>query len=278
VTTPPQRPPLRLSPGELAFALLVQGQEQAAIDLVQQQLGLARVEEARLVIGASGQALLARGLAEVEPPSSCKLTPPLERAVGLTAGADMMISCRRSGDGREVAITFHRAGDGLVGHRMSDDGIHELIVLADLADAADMAVDFFATPTSVIPGLPSFSMRQSLVEELNDRRERTFIAEQLAHAGVPGIARAALADDLLGPGSRGSIVRVDRWDAEAWVAENRLFLLEGAARLWLMQPYPSAADWFLRFSLGSKDELRDAILRIGLESPPPRGKDRVEGA
>jgi hypothetical protein len=243
--------------------------EQEASALLQAHLGVADAVETQLVLAVSGHSLLARDLAWVGADDCYDLEPLLVRAVRLLIESDSMIQCNRSAGEEMTFVSFHFSRDGLLKHTSRDGVVHELEMMPGVEDAARVMAVFYGAPASPSRRLPPFRLEQVLIEEIRDSKDRAFIRERLARARVPEEAEAALTDDLIGSAFRGSIVRVDHRPDGTSIAEHRLFLVKGTARLWLLRPDISPAENSMDFVQGSHETLMREFSLI-IDEPTPK--------
>lgn len=229
---------LRLTVGEIAFAVGVVSTIDRALDIVGEQLGAREPERARMALAASGQSLLARELASHDG-RDVKLAPQLQSAAEIIAGAEWMLRCVRVAGKRTDQLLFHIAPTGVLAQRVEGLVVHRVAGLADVAALVDRAAALFGlAPIDQLA--PPVRLPRDVVEELARMPARADVARELTVRGMPEAMSYAFATDLAAPSWKGALSLDHTPKGQPAHTQSALFLF-GGARRWQVATYESDA-------------------------------------
>jgi hypothetical protein len=203
--------PLRLTVGELAFAVAQLISYEKAAKLVMTQFPMA-IEDALAVIQLSGQSLHARELAtQIEP--TVQLVPAVT-AVGYVLGtAEWMLRCSKVPAGaaeRDVESTlFHLSGSGVLAHTVISEHVQELVPVRSFGALLGRAAACFGL-SHVERDLPRVRLPRDVFDGIwagSDAAAVEAKLGQLRAPAIPGLIREGLAEDLASPMWKGGLSR-----------------------------------------------------------------------
>jgi hypothetical protein len=196
---------LRVTVGELGFAVGVVATQRRGLELVRKELGVDDDSWARAVLAASSHSLIARQLAtRVE--GDVRLAPLLHTAAEIVVQSDLVLRCERVTGGRAEGLAFHLAPGGILAHRVEDDVVLRLWYEPRVAGLIDRASAFFELPTSDRePPVPPVNIDRAAMRELGRLGERADVGAELARFGVPRSTGARFAADLASARWKGTI-------------------------------------------------------------------------
>jgi hypothetical protein len=228
---------LRLTVGELAFAVSQIHSYEKAVKLISTQFEVERVEDALLVIQASGQSLHARELAtQLEP--TVELAPPLVAIGRVFSTAEWMLRCSRTYPGGDTSsLLLHLSSAGVLAHEVVTDHVQQIAPLASLGALLGRAADLFRLP-HVEDTLPSLRLPRDVFEAVwssDDAAAIEALLEQTRAPGVAGLVRSGLAEDLASPLWKGGISKTHYPKGQEPTTSACLYLAAGQ-RTWLADP------------------------------------------
>lgn len=228
--------PLRLTIGELAFAVAQATSYEKAVKLVSMQFDVERLEDALLLIQASAQSLHARELATRLVPS-VELTPPMV-AIGRVLGtSEWLLRCSKTRARETESLLLHLSPAGVLAHEVISEHVQRLEAVASLAELLGRAADFFGLAHGE-RALPVLRVPREAFEAIWTEPEPGKIAARLEHlraTGAPALLRSGLAEDLAAPSWRGGISRTYYPQGRAPDAHAALYIAAGR-RTWLAEP------------------------------------------
>lgn len=228
--------PLRLTIGELAFAVAQATSYEKAVKLVSMQFEVERLEDALLLIQASAQSLHARELATRLVPR-VELTPPMVVIGRVLGTAEWLLRCSKTHAARTDSLLLHLSPAGVLAHEVITEHVQRLEAVASVAAMLGRAADFFGLARGEL-ALPTLRVPRELFEAIWAEPEPGKIAARLEHlraTGVPALVRSGLAEDLAAAGWRGGISRTYYPHGRAPEVHAVLYLAAGR-RTWLAEP------------------------------------------
>src|ERR1700759_1687782 len=124
--------PLKLTLGEIAFAVASVDTYERAVGLIRTQFEVERIEDALLLIQASAQSLHARDLAVAVPPT-IQLTPPLVDIGKVFATSQWMLRCDKDLPAAAApTLLIHCSPAGVLAHDVISGHVHQLARLAEI--------------------------------------------------------------------------------------------------------------------------------------------------
>jgi hypothetical protein len=232
---------LRLTVGEIAFAVGVVSTIDRALDIVSVQLEAPEPERARMALAASGQSLLARELA-TRRDRDVVLVPPLQSAAEIIAAAEWMVRCIRVAGKRTEHLLFHIAPTGVVAQAVEGLVVHRLAPVAGVGALIDRASGFFALPPVDI-ATDAVRLPRDVLEELGRLSKIAELGRELTRRGVPEAMSRPFAADLADAAGKGavSVDHTPRGTTQPARSQAWLTLVVGARR-WLIDTHePDAA-------------------------------------
>lgn len=204
---------LKVTVGELGFALGVVATARRGFDLVKDELGLPD-DATQTVLAISGQSLLAHDLA-THGDKSIQLVPPLREAAEIIAGTEWAVRCARQIEGRNQSVTIYIAPKGLIAQTVEGDVVLRLTVLPTVAAMLERIASFFELPPA--EGALTRVSREDM-EALAKLGPTKDLGAALARAGVS--EGNALAGDIKQSLWKGTIARVSH--AKSQLPESQL--------------------------------------------------------
>jgi hypothetical protein len=228
---------IHISVEELALVLGEIGHADSARALLGTQLPVgASRREMELCIRTAMHSLLARGLVDIDQEGVLTIAPRLARMAGTLMQASFSLRYSRFEEHAEINLTCHYCGDAIVAQHVEKEVVHSLGQLDSIEEIVERGIAFLdvaeAQPTSFEP----FELPQHFLTEARDGRSAEEVAQQLHSAEVADALCPLLAEDLMAPSFRGSILRIEYEHDGTPVSDMGLLALRGAGRLWLMRP------------------------------------------
>jgi len=222
---------LRLTVGEIAFAVGVVSTIDRALEIVREQLEVADPERAKMALAVSGQSLRARELATL-PDRDVRLVPALQSAAEIVAGAEWLLRCARVAGKRMQQVMFHLAPTGVLAQVVEDAVVHRITPVAGVGGLVDHAAGFFGLPPTDHADRPTRLDRQLLddIAGLSGARE---IGRELTARGIPEAVSRPFAGDLADPSWKGGVSIEHCPKGQAADRRTALLLIVGARR-WLI--------------------------------------------
>lgn len=249
---------LRLTVGEIAFAVGVVSTIDRALDIVRLQLDAPEPERAKMALAASGQSLLARELASRHE-RDVRLVPVLQSAAEIVAGAEWMLRCVRVAGTRLEQLAFHIAPTGMLAQAVEGLVVHRVAPITSVSALIDRAAGFFGLPPIDDAAEPVRIERQTL-EDVGRLSRAADIGRELAARGVPEAMSRPFAADLANASWKGALSIDHSPKGQAASSRPALFLIAGARR-WMVDTRASDAAMLAeasrqRFAAVTKDILR----------------------
>lgn len=227
-------PPLRLTIGELAFAVAQMTTYEKAVKLVSLQFPIERIEDALLLIQASAQSLHARELATQLVPE-VRLTPPLQAIGRILGTAEWLLRCSRAVPGAPTeSLLLHLSPGGVLAHEVITEHVQRLEQLPNAAAMLGRAADVFGLSHRQST-LPTLRLPRELFEAVWAAPPED-IAAKLGHApAAAALLHAGLAEDLAQPMWRGGI-STTYYPAQGTPSVEPALYLAAGQRTWLAEP------------------------------------------
>jgi hypothetical protein len=232
----PERP-LRLTVGEIAFAVAQLHSYEKAVKLVSMQFDVERIDDALIMIQASAQSLHARELATQLAPR-VELTPPLVTIGKVLGSSEWMLRCTRTNPGGETdALLLHFSPSGVLAHEVVSEHVQRLAPLRDLGALLGRAAELFQLSHVESP-LPSLRLARDAFDAIwasSDAQAIEAMVDQTRAPGAAGLIRSGLAGDLASPLWKGGISRTHYPPGGELEVGACLYLAAGQ-RTWLLVP------------------------------------------
>lgn len=222
---------LRLTVGEIAFAVGVVSTIDRALGIVRDQLDAREPERAKMALAASGQSLLARELASYTE-REVKLAPALQSAAEVIAGAEWLLRCVRVAGKRTEQLNFHIAPSGVMVQTVEGMVVHRVAPIGGVSALIDRAAGFFGLPPLDQAAGPASIDRQSLAE-LGQLPRSADIGRELVVRGVPEALSRLFATDLANVSWKGA-VSLDHTPKDRPATSQAALVLIAGARRWLI--------------------------------------------
>lgn len=229
--------PMRLTVGEIAYAVAQLTSYNKALKLVSTQFPDGRTEDALLLIQVSGQSLHARELATQLVPT-VQLVPSMISIGQVIGTAEWMLRCSRVPAGGALeTMLFHLSPAGALAHEIISEHVQQLMPLASMAALLGRAAEMFQL-SHTESELPRLRMPRDVFEAIWASRDAATIEanlSQIGSPGVPGLIRAGLADDLASPMWKGGISK-SHYPQDRELDVTASLYLTGGRRIWLFHP------------------------------------------
>jgi hypothetical protein len=266
---------LRLTIGELGFAVAAVATLGRALELVRTELGVADDDCARAVLAASAHSLAARGLA-ARGDGAVRLAPPLRIAAEIVAASERALRCERvagarvesptgvppdapgSGSRQEVrwgSVAFHLSPAGILAQAVEDEVVLRLAAEPGISGLIDRVSAFFELPAADAEPGRNARIDRAAMRELGRLHESADIASELARRGVPWSIGARFADDLASARWKGAITVTSGRPGEAPASELVGALVAGAKTWFLDTRSPD----FALLGVASRPRLDEAV-------------------
>jgi hypothetical protein len=254
---------IRLSVNELAFVLLQVGQPEAACQLIQSQSEKPLSEEEfHTRLTSAAHALLARDWVFIAGDGCIRIKAPLQHIVNVLAQADFSIRYSYVTHDNQEFLTYHFHHNHIIEHLVEGEIIHSLLALRQVDQVFAGGIAFFDVAGSELFNMPPLELSSELVNELIDESDMTIAAQRLRQAGFTEDAGTLVAQDIVEPIYRGSIVRVAYGENGEMLAERSLFLLRGPERLWLLRPSASGDESLTTMVPCTEQVFRESIAAL----------------
>lgn len=230
---------LRLTVGEIAFAVGVVSTLDRALDIVRDQLAAPEPERAKMALAASGQSLLARELAS-RTDREVRLAPALHAAAEVIAGADWLLRCFRIAGRRVEQVMFHLAPSGVLAQAVDGLVVHRVAPVTGVSALIDRAAGLFSLPPQDHAAGP-VRLDRKLLEELGELSGAADIARELVARGVPEAISRPFAADLADPAWKGAVSLEHVPKGRPAETQAQLLLIVGARRWLIDTRAPDAA-------------------------------------
>lgn len=219
---------LRLTVGELGFAVGVVATMGRALEFVRSELGVDDDTGARAVLAASSHSLVARQLA-TRGEADVRLAPTLRNAAQIVADSEWALRCERVTGGRVDSLAFHLAPAGILAQRVEDDVVLRLWSEPHTDGMIESASAFFDLPsTDAEPAVRPVRIERAAMRQLGSLGERADVAAELARCGVPRSTSVRFATDLAWARWKGTITTTHSPRNQAPTADLLLALVAGA--------------------------------------------------
>jgi hypothetical protein len=232
-----REPPLRLTIGEIAFAVAQLYSYEKAVKLVSTQFEVDRVDDALLMIQTSGQSLHARELATQLVPR-VELAPPLVEIGKVLGSSEWLLRCTRTAPaGDTESLLLHFSASGVLAHEVVSEHVQRLARLRDLGALVGRAAELFQL-SHVDGQLPSLRLAKDVFDAIWTSTDAAAIEALLGRGREPGAAgliRSGLAGDLASPRWKGGISRTHYPRGGEHEVGACLYLAAGQ-RTWLLVP------------------------------------------
>jgi hypothetical protein len=195
---------LRLTVGELGYAIGVVATLRRALDFLRNELGVFDENSARAVLAASSHSLVARGMA-TRGESEVRLAPPLRTAAEIAAASEWALRCERVTGERVESLTFHLASGGILAQAVEDEVVLRLARETRIERLVDRVSAFFELPPSDEWTTAPVRIERAAMRELGRLHERADVAAELARYGVPRATSVRFAAALASARWKGSI-------------------------------------------------------------------------
>jgi len=228
---------MRLTVGEIAFAVAQLTSYDKALQLVSTQFPDGRKEDALLLIQASGQSLHARELATQMVPT-VQLAPPLISIAQVIGTAEWLLRCSRVPTGAAIeSLLFHLSPVGALAHEIISEHVQQLTPLASMAALLGRAADLFQLSHRE-SDLPCLRLPRDVFDAIWASRDAAVIEaklSQIGSPGLPGLIRAGLVDDLASSLWKGGLSKT-HYPLGGEIDVTASLYLAGGQRTWLFSP------------------------------------------
>lgn len=198
--------PLKLTLGEIAFAVAIVDNADRAVQLVARQLDIEQADAALLLVRLSGHSLLARDLAISLTPT-VELTPAVATIGKVFAASRWMLRCSKICGDEISNLLLHASSAGVLAHEVIAEQVHQVAPVADLAALLARVTAFFAL-RDTDEQLPALALPKPALDAALALHEPRAIEDLLVTHGRPA-ARArvlhSLAGDIAAPLWRGAV-------------------------------------------------------------------------
>lgn len=246
---------LRLTIGELGFAVGVASTLDRGLGLVRSQLGITSESEARTVLTTSGHSLVARELV-ASGTKALTLAPALQPIAEIVAAAQWTLRLVRTLGKRAEVLAFHLAPAGVVARAADGEVVHRVATVPGVAGLVARAESFFdLPPLDDEPGVP---LSRAAIDDLARLPEHADIAAALRARGAPDRVAAPFAAALAAPRWRGTVARIHTPRHEHPRITTMIALVAGGQRWMIENREPDTAV----LGLGSRQRFAAAIKTI----------------
>ncbi len=263
---------LRLTVGELGFAVGVVATLGRALELIRAELGVTDDSGARAVLAASSHSLVARQLA-TRRDDEVRLAPSLRTAAEIIAESEAALRCERVIGERVESLAFHLAPAGILAQQVEDDVVLRLWSEPRVAGVIERASAFFELPPiEVEPAVRPVRIDRAAMRELGRLGERADLAAELDRFGVPPSTSSTFAADLASARWKGTLTAT-RSPRGQEPAADLLFAVVSGAQTWFID---TRNPGFATLGVASRHHL-DQVARAALRElvPTPRTPDRT---
>jgi hypothetical protein len=251
-----------LSVEEMALALSIVGQPQAAHDLMAAQLGDMEQEEARVRLLTAGHALMARGWLAMDEQGTVHLAEPVARVARVLSRAEFTIRYSLFDQQLDLSLAYHFGEGGIFSHNLEQGVVHHIVEVQGVDAVLKGGLEFLnvaeARPFACSPA--TFS--EDLLNEIKNEEDVSAIAHRLQEAGVADETRVLLAEDMGTAHHRGSIMRVEYDEGNNPISDRGLLVLRGAERLWFLRPRPEEGGIMVTAMPGTEDVFRREVTAL----------------
>jgi hypothetical protein len=253
---------LRLTVGEIAFAVGVVSTLDRALDIVGLQLDAPEPERAKMALAASGQSLLARELAS-RTERDVRLAPPLQAAAEIIAGSEYLLRCVRVEGKRTEQVFFHLAPTGVLAQVVEGSVVHRVAPVQGVGGLIERASGFFGLPPAEHDNRPVRPVRpvrieRRVLEDLGRLSGAAEIGRELTARGVPEAVSTPFAADLAAARWKGGVTLDHSPKGQRAGTQTSLLIVAGL-RYWLIDTHaPEAAT----LGAASRERFGDAVKAI----------------
>jgi hypothetical protein len=226
--------PLRLTVGEIAFAVAqLYGYDQA-VKLVAMQFEVKRLEDALILIQTSGQSLYARELVVSMTPV-IQLAPPLLAIGKIFGSSEWMLRCTRAPIGCAMeTLLLHFSGTGVLCHEVVSDHVQCVAQLNDSRALLVRLATFFGLPYTE-SALPRAAITAQIFEQAWTQVDAAKTEAVLRQPGLAGLLRVGLSTDLATAQWKGGISKLHYPRGQTAEVEACLYLASDQ-RTWMFEP------------------------------------------
>lgn len=254
---------VRLSTDELAFALLLNDQPDAAQQALVSGIGreLSK-EEAQGRLSAAGNALFGQGLVDIREDGSIVSSPVLTEVGLVLTRASATLRFTLSAKTGQHALSYHFIDDAIYEHwvdrgvthvvsRVSKDVIIEgCITFFDLVDLQEIATASGMLPDAVF--------RQALRQ-----RDVTATIGLLRDHGIATDTGVLLAEDMVYTRAIGDMLAIYySGDNRAPMSDEGCLVVLGQQRFWLFQPVKQGEEVWVKLLPSTLDSVREQVQHL----------------
>jgi hypothetical protein len=226
--------PLKLTLGEIAFAVAIVDSADRAVQILARQLNMERVDDALLPIHLSAHSLLARDLATSLSPTVV-LAPAILHIGKVFARSQAMIRCTKALRHDTLTLLVHCSPEGFIAHEVITQHVHRLFSIADPGELFARVDQFFCLTYSD-ENAPPLEIPAAVLKSLvNGSDAQAMQAILVNHAPrVPFVIVHTLAHDLFAPVWKGGL-SLATYLPSSPASEATAFHVVSGERNWLLQ-------------------------------------------
>jgi hypothetical protein len=229
--------PLRLTLGEIGFAVATVDSYDRAAAIVLAQVEVERIQDALLLIQISSHSLLARDLATALTPSVV-LTPVMQHIGQVFARSHWMLRCTKElRDDPAPPVLLHCSSAGVLAHEVITQHVQHIAPLPDLGALLARVGRLFEL-SHVDHEIPSLQLPRAVFDGMMAAPDVRAIDGALrasaGHGAMAAPLRTRLADDLAAPLWRGGVSWA-HYPTGVPAEVGPAFSLYAGARTWLCE-------------------------------------------
>jgi hypothetical protein len=254
---------IRLSTDEVAFAVLVSGQPEAARQILLTSINseLSK-EEMKGRLSAAGNILFGAGLVEIEETGGINIAPVLQEIVRVLTGAHATLRLTLNSAAGQQVLSYHFIDDAIYEHWLDRTVIHVISRVSETAVSEGCRSFFQVDKVKMAPDV-SGRLPYEVLRQVSRQVDVNVATGMLRAQGLSGSWVDLLAADMVRPQAIGDMLAI------YYSGENRmptsdegLLLKVGENRLWLFQPRRQDGEQWVDILPGTPEVFQDQVQQL----------------
>ncbi|RME60530.1 hypothetical protein D6779_02045 [Candidatus Parcubacteria bacterium] len=246
---------------ELAMSVSLAGSPQAAKGMLVANLGELDTNEEHGRLMAANHSLMAKGLLVIEDDGP-RLQPDFEKAISVLTQYDYTLRFSIGSGASEEILAFYAKDNHIVKHENRQGVVHILSFASGIEQIVEDGAAFFHINEQAVTGQNGLELevRYSVLEEARQVAATTprRLTNFLEVSGVPRKIATMLAEDLIRPEYRGSVMRVELVE-NRMVSDYGFLVLKGQQRAWFFPIVARKNEPYARIVAGTKQSFKREI-------------------
>jgi len=208
---------------------------------------------------AANHSLMAKNLSVLRDDGP-HLQPDFKKVIAALTQYDYTIRFSIGGSEKEKILTFYYKGKSIVKHENMRGVEHILSFASGIEQIFEESADFLQIDSPTLSEYPRVEIEQSALDEAKSiaATKPEKLKSFLEKAGIPKETAGPLAEDLIQPIFRGSVMRVELVENQM-IADHGFLLLKGKQRAWFFPIVVKDDLTYASIVAGTKQTLEQEI-------------------